>query len=149
MLSSICFKLWLNLCFFTRGWETGSVTSTIKCSSPLKSICVHLISKKIITFFHSKSSSLLMTIQFFWCHFLYGCTFFVKPSQSSGKVEAKVSKVFCKVLLELPRPLIKCNILSKPYIVSTGIAEWPQVTFGNFLMQQFCQDEEKKWELVT
>ena len=90
-----------------------------------------------------------MTIQFFWCHFLYGCTFFVKPSQSSEKVEAKVSKVFRKVLLELPRPRINCNILSKPYIVSTGIAEWLQVAFGNFLMQQFCQDEEKKWELVT
>ena len=46
---------------------------------------------------------------------------------------------------------VKCLILSKLYdsIASTGIAERPQVAVGDFSAQQFCQDEKKKWKLVT
>ena len=46
---------------------------------------------------------------------------------------------------------VKCLVLSKLYdsIVSTGIAERPQVAVGDFSAQQFCQDEKKKWKLVT
>ena len=57
---------------------------------------------------------------------------------------------------------VKCLILSKLYdsIASTGIAERPQVAVGDFAecpqsvvgdfsAQQFCQDEKKKWKLVT
>ena len=57
---------------------------------------------------------------------------------------------------------VKCLILSKLYnsIASTGIAELPQVAVGDFAdcpqsvvgdfsAQQFCQDEKKKWKLVT
>ena len=57
---------------------------------------------------------------------------------------------------------VKCLVLSKLYdsLVSTGIAERPQVAVGDFVecpqsvvgdfsAQQFCQDEKKKWKLVT
>ena len=59
---------------------------------------------------------------------------------------------------------VKCLILSQLYdsIVSTGIADRPQVAVGQVLMQQFVKDpqvtvgeqqvrqhEEKKWKLVT
>ena len=74
-----------------------------------------------------------------------------KAIQSSGKVEAKVSKVLVQGPARVGKTSVKCLILSKLYnsIVSTGIAERPQVAVGNFSKQQFCQDEEKKWELVT
>ena len=57
---------------------------------------------------------------------------------------------------------VKSLILSMPYnsIASTGMAERPQVAVGDFAecpqvvvgdfsTQQFCQDEKKKWKLVT
>ena len=74
-----------------------------------------------------------------------------KAIRKSGKVKAKVSKVLVQGPARVGKTSVKCLILSKLYnsIVSTGIAERPQVAVGDFSMEQFGQSREKRWELVT
>ena len=74
-----------------------------------------------------------------------------KAIQSSGKVHTKISKVLVQGPARVGKTSVKSIILSMPYnsIASTGIAERPQVAVGDFSTQKFCQDERKRWKLVT
>ena len=69
-----------------------------------------------------------------------------KAIGKSGKVKAKVSKVLVQGPARVGKTSVKCLILSKLYnsIVSTGIAERPQVAVGDFSMEQFGQSREKR-----
>ena len=74
-----------------------------------------------------------------------------KAIQISGNVKANVSKVLVQGPARVGKTSLMCLILSKLYnsIVSTGTAERPEVAVGDFSTQQLCQDEKKKWKLVT
>ena len=80
----------------------------------------------------------------------------------SGKVKASVSKVLVQGPARVGKTSVKCLVLSQPYdknnSTSTGVAERPQVAVatehpqeavGDFSMQTYGQNEEKKWVLVS
>ena len=79
-----------------------------------------------------------------------------------GKVKANVSKVLVQGPARVGKTSVKCLILSQSYdknnSTSTGVAERPQVAVsterpqeavGDFSLQTYGRNEEKKWKLVS
>ena len=71
--------------------------------------------------------------------------------KKGGKIQAKVSKVLVQGPARVGKTSVKSLILSQRYHKqeSTGIAERPQVAVGDFSMQTYGQNEDKKWELIS
>ena len=84
-----------------------------------------------------------------------------KAITKGGMVKVSVSKVLIQGPARVGKTSVKCLILSQPYdknnSTSTGVAERPQVAVaterpqavGDFSMQTYGRNEEKKWVLVS
>ena len=85
-----------------------------------------------------------------------------KAIKKAGMVKVSVSKVIIQGPARVGKAFVKCLILSQLYdknnSTSTGVAERPQVAVatecpqeavGDFSMQTYGRNEEKKWVLVS
>ena len=71
--------------------------------------------------------------------------------RKGGKIKARVSKALVQGPARVGKTSVKCLLLSQRYNKedSTGIAERPKVAVGDFSLEAYGKNEEKRWILLS